>query len=479
MEALAGTDQDPAVAGYDPDVGGELYTTNGEITDTMYLQEGILGYTIELDGGSGAAVGGTTTAGNAVGSNPGGFVFQDREADVAGRVRQEPAVHARPGEVRADARTSRPRTSARRSRTSSRRRSRRPTARRRPSRSTCARARRRDGQVADQGLARPSSRLHRPSSTAASATASPASTTTACAARSPASRPATGSRCGSRPAASARTPFTFTASRARPRQPGAGAVRRGLQRAVAEHGARHRPELPRDLHSRRSPTPASPPTSTTSTPAAATWRTCSACSATTRPSSGTRALDDYVRDPGQTVGVSKMFDDQMIAVRDYLNEGGKVLVTGQRALAGRVVAVLLQPARALPGQAAVPFEHERDRPPSASSRTACNVSNDFLQYWMGANARANAGDDRGRRERADDRRPGAVHGVVLADRPVVPAALHADLVGAAGGELPAVRVARRRTWSSARRTRSASRPTTRCCGASAWRTSPTARRARR
>src|SRR6478609_2105198 len=82
MEALAGNDQVPAVAGYDPDVGGELYTTNGEITDTMYLQHGILSYTIELDGGSGAAVGGTTTAGNAVGSNPGGFVFQDRESDV-------------------------------------------------------------------------------------------------------------------------------------------------------------------------------------------------------------------------------------------------------------------------------------------------------------------------------------------------------------------------------------------------------------
>ena len=70
------------MAGYDPDVGGELYTTNGEITDTMYLQEDVLGYTVELDGGSGTPVGGTTTTGNADGSNPNGFVFQDREADV-------------------------------------------------------------------------------------------------------------------------------------------------------------------------------------------------------------------------------------------------------------------------------------------------------------------------------------------------------------------------------------------------------------
>ena len=46
MEALAGDDQRPAVAGYDPDVGGELYTTNGEITDTMYLEEKVLAYTI-------------------------------------------------------------------------------------------------------------------------------------------------------------------------------------------------------------------------------------------------------------------------------------------------------------------------------------------------------------------------------------------------------------------------------------------------
>src|SRR4051794_30610698 len=80
MESLAGNDQRPAVAGYDPDVGGELYTTNGEITDTMYLQEGVLAYTVELDGGSGAAVGGTTN--NTFGMNPGGFVFQDRESDV-------------------------------------------------------------------------------------------------------------------------------------------------------------------------------------------------------------------------------------------------------------------------------------------------------------------------------------------------------------------------------------------------------------
>src|SRR4029453_9884727 len=82
METIAGVDQKPAVAGYDPDVGGELYTTNGEITDTMYLQEGVLAYTVELDAGSRCGPRRTTTRGNAVGMNRGGFVFQDREADV-------------------------------------------------------------------------------------------------------------------------------------------------------------------------------------------------------------------------------------------------------------------------------------------------------------------------------------------------------------------------------------------------------------
>ena len=81
MIALAGDDQHPAVAGYDPDVGGELYTTNGEITDTMYLElrrPGLHGRArrrLRL----GRRRHDDTTPN---GMNPGGFVFQDREADV-------------------------------------------------------------------------------------------------------------------------------------------------------------------------------------------------------------------------------------------------------------------------------------------------------------------------------------------------------------------------------------------------------------
>ncbi|MGH2919746.1 MAG: M14 family zinc carboxypeptidase [Solirubrobacteraceae bacterium] len=45
--ALAGTDKDPAIKTFDPDLGAELYITNGETSDTAYNREGILSYTPE------------------------------------------------------------------------------------------------------------------------------------------------------------------------------------------------------------------------------------------------------------------------------------------------------------------------------------------------------------------------------------------------------------------------------------------------
>ena len=237
MEALAGTDRNPSVAGYDPDVGGELYTTNGEITDTMYLQDGILGYTIELDGGSGAAVGGTTTAGNAVGSNPGGFVFQDRESDVQ-------AVFAKNLPFMLDLAKSAPTPDQPVSHIGAHVPDFVPTAfptsygsaaDRRGQRA--ARARRRDGQLAGRGLVDRADGLDVGVRRRRALRPVRASTSTACAARSPASAPATRSRCGSRRAARRRT-----RSRSRPRPHGRGnhvliLSRRGLHGPVAEHGA--------------------------------------------------------------------------------------------------------------------------------------------------------------------------------------------------------------------------------------------------
>ena len=45
--ALAGTDKDPAINGFDPDLGAELYITNGDTLDTAYNEAGILAYTPE------------------------------------------------------------------------------------------------------------------------------------------------------------------------------------------------------------------------------------------------------------------------------------------------------------------------------------------------------------------------------------------------------------------------------------------------
>ena len=66
MTALAGDDEEPAIPGFDPDVGAELYTTNGDTNDHMYGADQVISYTPE---GSSAATGS-------------GFVFQDVEADV-------------------------------------------------------------------------------------------------------------------------------------------------------------------------------------------------------------------------------------------------------------------------------------------------------------------------------------------------------------------------------------------------------------
>ena len=64
--ALSGTDQNPAVEGYDPDVSAELYTTNGEYTDWAHAIEDTLAWTIEHNEGCDGC----------------GFVFPDDEAAV-------------------------------------------------------------------------------------------------------------------------------------------------------------------------------------------------------------------------------------------------------------------------------------------------------------------------------------------------------------------------------------------------------------
>ena len=49
--ALSGTDDDPAIEGFNPGVGADLYTTNGEFTDWAHAQAGVLAWTPELSQG--------------------------------------------------------------------------------------------------------------------------------------------------------------------------------------------------------------------------------------------------------------------------------------------------------------------------------------------------------------------------------------------------------------------------------------------
>jgi Zinc carboxypeptidase/Immune inhibitor A peptidase M6 len=67
FETLAGNDDNPAIPGFDPDVGADLYTTNGDTNDHMYKADRVQSFTPEGTGGVGTGS---------------GFIFQDVEADV-------------------------------------------------------------------------------------------------------------------------------------------------------------------------------------------------------------------------------------------------------------------------------------------------------------------------------------------------------------------------------------------------------------
>jgi hypothetical protein len=79
FEALSGTDRDPAIEGnaprvpndYDPDVGAELYITNGETTDHAYSRYDTLAWTPEMDVSDPDRGGGESV-----------FEFQDSEGDL-------------------------------------------------------------------------------------------------------------------------------------------------------------------------------------------------------------------------------------------------------------------------------------------------------------------------------------------------------------------------------------------------------------
>ncbi|PZG18257.1 zinc carboxypeptidase [Micromonospora craterilacus] len=84
--------------------------------------------------------------------------------------------------------------------------------------------------------------------------------------------------------------------------------------------------------------------------------------------------DVILRSPGQVPGTAaKAALDTELAVRDYLNEGGKLLVSGKYAL-------YAQAANGL-------YAYHPDAPPectNADDPTCLPLLNDFQQYWLGA-----------------------------------------------------------------------------------------------
>ncbi|MBE2318123.1 zinc carboxypeptidase [Solirubrobacter sp. CPCC 204708] len=382
MESLAGTDRNPAVPTYDPDVGGELYITNGEVTDTMYMQHGILGYTIELDGGSGAPVGGTQVPGS---DPPGGFVFQDREADVenvwlknknfmldlakSARTPDQPSSHigAKAPDFVTDAF---------------------PTSYGAGSQRVEVNARRALGAVTVKWQVN------------GGAVQSGATSEFDGGERYGESgvyyHHVRGSVTGFKAGDSVKVWFEAGGKSSEPFTFAASSLGRGSQVLV----------LSAEDYSGVSPN-AAPGTGPTYL---ATYLEALAdagipadvydIDASTRNHADLHGVlshykavlwytgqDDFVRDPGQTVGVAKLFDDQLIAVRDYINEGGKVLVTGQRALQGAWQEYSYNPLGRVPPLPQCPA-NSTENDPVGQVENCVYVKNDFMQYWMGANQRA-------------------------------------------------------------------------------------------
>ncbi|HEX6695898.1 MAG TPA: hypothetical protein VF080_03860, partial [Solirubrobacteraceae bacterium] len=101
--------------------------------------------------------------------------------------------------------------------------------------------------------------------------------------------------------------------------------------------------------------------------------------------------DQLVREPGQPggTGTAKVFDDEVIASRDFMNEGGKLLVTGKFALQGAWDQYLYNPLGPTPPKPFCRTNFQTGQGALADDPVGQNwncviVSNDFNQYWLGA-----------------------------------------------------------------------------------------------
>jgi len=97
--------------------------------------------------------------------------------------------------------------------------------------------------------------------------------------------------------------------------------------------------------------------------------------------------DLFVREstaPGGT-GTSKLADDEILAVRSYLNEGGKLLYTGKFAAYNQLTGFAFNPQGQPPYCDAAEAEDPENPDPNLIPVSECALlSNDFLQYYLGA-----------------------------------------------------------------------------------------------
>jgi hypothetical protein len=395
LAALAGDDDHPAVAGFDPDVSAELYTTNGDVTDDALTNHKSMPYTVELDGGTGDPVGGTD--GSDPNYKPNGFVFQDSEADIRAEFDKNlafaldlaksasdpedatshlgnevpemvPTTFATsdgsPQTVEVNARRSLGPVTARWSINNG------------PTRSASTTEWGGGSRYGEQGVY-----FHTLRGSVTGATAGDtvkvwfeahgkrsASFTYTQRLNSGAdvlvlaSEDATGN--SSDPASAPGTASKYVAS---------------YTQALADAGRSHQ-VWDTDANGRKAPSPLG----TLSHYRAVVWET---------------GDDLYTREPGQPggTGVSKLLDTEILAVRDFINEGGKLIVSGKHDLQGARDSFLYNPLQGTPG---APYcasnttlgNGDADDPPG-QEENCVGTSNDFLQYWLGAYLPISLGED--------------------------------------------------------------------------------------
>lgn len=387
LAALAGDDRHPAVDGFDPDVSAELYTTNGDVTDDALTAYRSMPYTVELDGGTGDPVGGTD--GSDPNLKPGGFVFQDSEADIAAEFRKNlpfaldlAKSAGDPENARSHLGTTVPDMVATTFDTSDG-----------SPQTVEVNARRSLGAVTAKwtinggaehsaptheyaGGARyggPGVYFHRlrgevtgasPGDTvrvwfeAGDDTRSDAFTYT--------QRKAAGADVLVLGAEDATGNSSDPPSAPQATSKYVGYYTQALQDAGISHEV-----WDTDATGRRAPSALG----VLSHYKAVVWET---------------GDDFYTREPGQPggTGVSKLLDDEVLAARDYMNDGGRLLVTGKHALQGARDNFLYNPLQGTPGWPYCASNQtqgngDADDPPG-QPENCIGVSDDFLQYWLGA-----------------------------------------------------------------------------------------------